>query len=128
MEHNISLITTISAAFGTALILGVICERINIPALVGLQREILRQAARLVKPGGRLVYSTCTLEPEENQDQIKWFLENFTDYRIESYRERLPSGLDSYLAEPESKWATLLPIPDGGDGFFMCRLNRVGPQ
>lgn len=100
----------------------------DIPALVGLQREILRQAARLVRPGGRLVYSTCTLEPEENQDQIKWFLENFSDYRIESYRERLPSGIGSYLAEPESKWATLLPIPDGGDGFFMCRLNRVGPR
>ena len=38
MEHNISLITTISAAFGTALILGVICERVRIPALVGYLR------------------------------------------------------------------------------------------
>lgn len=97
----------------------------DIKSLVALQREILEQAARLVRPGGRLVYSTCTLEPEENQEQIKWFNENHPDYQIESYSEFLPSGLDSYLAEENQKWVTLLPTPGGGDGFFMCRLKRI---
>ncbi len=96
----------------------------DIMALAVLQREILGEAARLVRPGGRLVYSTCTLEPEENQEQIKWFSENHPDFQIESYSEFLPFGLNSYLAEKNQRWVTLLPMPGGGDGFFMCRLKR----
>jgi 16S rRNA (cytosine967-C5)-methyltransferase len=98
----------------------------DIKALAVLQREILMQAARLVRPGGRLVYSTCTLEPEENQAQIKWFIERYSDFSIESYTEYLPSGLEAYLWEPKNRqWAMLLPVSDGGDGFFMCRLKRI---
>jgi 16S rRNA (cytosine967-C5)-methyltransferase len=98
----------------------------DIKALAELQREILAQAARLVRPGGRLVYSTCTLEPEENQEQIQWFIERHPDFSIESYRDYLPSGLEHCLWEPKNRqWATLLPVSDGGDGFFMCRLKRI---
>lgn len=99
----------------------------DLKALVILQREILEQAARLVRPGGRLVYSTCTLEPEENQEQISYFLENHSEFRIEPYSEFLPRGLETCLAELGSQWATLLPSSNGGDGFFMCRLKRVNP-
>lgn len=99
----------------------------DLKALVTLQREILEQAARLVRPGGRLVYSTCTLEPEENQEQIRYFIENHSEFRIEPYSEFLPRGLETCLAEPNSQWATLLPSSAGGDGFFMCRLKRGNP-
>lgn len=99
----------------------------EIKALAALQREILQQAARLVRPGGRLVYSTCTLEPEENQEQIKWFIRNYPEFQIEPYSEFLPDGLEACLAETDRRWATLLPMPNGGDGFFMCRLKRVIP-
>lgn len=94
--------------------------------LAVLQREILAQAARLVKPGGRLVYSTCTLEPEENQEQIKWFIERYPDFVIESYTGYLPAGLEACLWEPKNRqWVTLLPVSEGGDGFFICRLKRL---
>ena len=99
----------------------------EIKALAALQREILQRAARLVRPGGRLVYSTCTLEPEENQEQIKWFTQNYPEFQIEPYSQFLPEGLEACLAETDRRWATLLPVPDGGDGFFMCRLRRVSP-
>lgn len=99
----------------------------EIKALAALQREILEAAARLVRPGGRLVYSTCTLEPEENQEQIKWFIGSHSDFRIEPYSDFLPRGLDTCLADLNGGWATLLPKVDGGDGFFMCRLKRVTP-
>lgn len=99
----------------------------DIKTLAQLQREILEQAARLVRPGGRLVYSTCTLEPEENQEQIKWFIENHSEFRIEPYSRFLPRRLKAFLGEPNEQWATILPIPGGGDGFFMCRLKRISP-
>lgn len=97
----------------------------ELKALATLQREILQQAARLVRPGGRLVYSTCTLEPEENQEQIKWFIQNHPEFQIEPYSKFLPDGVKACLVETDRRWATLLPMPNGGDGFFMCRLKRV---
>ena len=48
------------------------------------QKEILQSAARLVKPGGRLVYSTCTFSPEENEQVINWFLDQFPEFEVEN--------------------------------------------
>ena len=93
--------------------------------LADLQREILDQAATLVKPQGRLVYSTCTLEPEENQKQIEWFLRNHPEFELADYRAYLPGRLPNYLEVPDQRWITLIPVPDGGDGFFICRFNRL---
>lgn len=92
--------------------------------LAQLQREILQQAATLVRPGGRLVYSTCTLEPEENQKQTEWFLANHPDFELADYRAYLPEKLPNYLETADQRWVTLLPEPDGGDGFFICRFNH----
>jgi 16S rRNA (cytosine967-C5)-methyltransferase len=95
--------------------------------LVETQREILNHAASLVRPGGRLVYSTCTLEKEENEAQIEWFLATHPEYQAVDFRAFLPANLEPYLAEPARKWAAILPIPGGGDGFFMCRMEKTGP-
>lgn len=97
----------------------------DIKALAALQKDILQQAACLVRPGGRLIYSTCTLEPEENQVQIKQFLENNPDYQIEPYSKYLPAEINLYSTDNNQQWLTLLPVTDGGDGFFMCRLKRI---
>jgi 16S rRNA (cytosine967-C5)-methyltransferase len=99
----------------------------EIPQLVETQREILDHAALLVRPGGRLVYSTCTLEKEENEAQIEWFLATHPEYQPADFRGFLPANLEPYLAEPDRKWATILPISGGGDGFFMCRMEKTGP-
>jgi 16S rRNA (cytosine967-C5)-methyltransferase len=96
----------------------------DIPKLAAIQREILDHAAEIVRPGGRLIYSTCTLEPEEDQEQVRQFLERHPEFEAVDFRQYLPQALMQYLAEPDHKWLTILPIPDGGDGFFMCRLER----
>jgi 16S rRNA (cytosine967-C5)-methyltransferase len=96
----------------------------EIGRLVVLQQEILNQAASLVKPGGRLVYSTCTLEPEENQQQIAAFMVSHPEFTPVAWQQFLPPTLTPYLEDPTQKWATILPTPEGSDGFFICRLER----
>lgn len=89
--------------------------------LVGIQREILEQASTYVKPGGTLIYSTCTIGKEENQDNVEWFLEHYP-YELES--------LDPYLCEELKSETTrkgylqLLPGVHQCDGFFIARLKR----
>jgi 16S rRNA (cytosine967-C5)-methyltransferase len=101
-------------------------EPAEIGQLASLQREILNQAATQVKPGGRLVYSTCTLEPEENGRQIAAFLADHPEFTLIAWQAFLPETLRDYLEEPATQWATILPTPAGGDGFFICRLERSG--
>ena len=94
----------------------------DLRALVVLQRELLSNAAGLVRPGGRLVYSTCSLEPEENEEQIKWFAGNFPEFRPVDIRRYLPekaAGLGG-----EEPWLYLWPHRQGTDGFFMCRMEK----
>ena len=93
----------------------------KIQELAGLQREILEQASTYVKPGGTLIYSTCTIGKEENQDNVEWFLENYP-YELES--------LDPYLCEElrsettKKGYLQLLPGVHKCDGFFIARLKR----
>lgn len=93
----------------------------KIQELAGLQREILEQASTYVKPGGTLIYSTCTIGKEENQDNVKWFLEHYP-YELES--------LDPYLCEElrsettKKGYLQLLPGVHKCDGFFIARLKR----
>lgn len=90
--------------------------------LAALQREILNHAATLVRPGGRIVYSTCTLEIEENQQQIKNFLVTHPEFEAVSYQEYLPKKFPVFEEEPAQPGVTFLPQENGGDGFFICRL------
>ncbi len=63
----------------------------DIYKLAELQKKILDNAAKNVKPGGVIVYSTCTIEPEENIENIKWFLKKYTDFEIDPADKYLPS-------------------------------------
>lgn len=94
----------------------------QLPALVRLQEEILRGAARCVRRGGVLVYSTCTITAEENTGQIKRFLENHPDFVLEDLRPFLPSGLGD--AELSRGYIQLLPHIHGVDGFFIARMRK----
>ncbi len=86
--------------------------------IVRMQRELLEAAARLVKPGGRLLYTTCSLLLEENEDNIKWFLRTHKDFKL------IP------LKEPydESPWllGTMRAWPHRHDtiGFFYALLEK----
>ena len=85
-----------------------------------LQDRMLESAARLVPNGGLLVYSTCTLEPEENGDRIDRFLGTHPEFRIESSG----SVPDEVLDAAGRLWVT--PWLSGFDGAFAARMRRTG--
>ena len=89
----------------------------NVRRCAGRQQEILENAAMMLKPGGRLVYSTCTVLPEENQEIIHVFLSRHPEFRRETFTLPGPVG----LCDGE---ATLWPQRLGTDGFYICRMRR----
>lgn len=84
-----------------------------------LQKAILESAAACVKIGGTLVYSTCTTEPEENQDIIDSFLLNNQDFTLQHAGQFFPPE------EHKGEMVQLWPHIDQVDGFFISRLLRV---
>jgi 16S rRNA (cytosine967-C5)-methyltransferase len=70
------------------------------------QSQLLRQSAARLKPGGTLVYSTCSLESEENSDVVKAFLGEYPQFQLERERE-------------------LLPFIDGVDGAYVAKLKMA---
>ena len=88
--------------------------------LARLQSELLRAAAGVVAPGGLLVYSTCSLEPEENEDQVARFLAEQEGFALESPAANLvdESMLDGGMLR-------ILPQRHGVDGAFAARLRRM---
>lgn len=93
----------------------------GIEELVSIQQNILDTVSKYVKPGGTLIYSTCTITEEENVMNRKWFLENYP-FEAVSIEEQLPealkniTGTDGYLM--------LLPGIHKTDGFFMAKFRR----
>lgn len=90
-------------------------------ALVQLQTEILEAAAALVAPGGLLVYSTCSLEPEENEGRVEAFLAEHPEFELEP----AAGAVDAGLLSPEG-YLYVLPHRDGVDGAFAARIRRAG--
>jgi 16S rRNA (cytosine967-C5)-methyltransferase len=78
----------------------------EIQRLKTAQSELLRQAGQLLKPGGTLVYSTCSLEREENQDVIAQFLTEAPNFKLVRERE-------------------LLPFADATDGTYVATLSAM---
>ncbi len=81
-------------------------QKVDLDELVVLQRRILESAAKCVKPGGRLVYSTCSIDPEENIEQVQRFVKEVGGFEL-----------------GESK--QILPFVDETDGAFAAILRRV---
>jgi 16S rRNA (cytosine967-C5)-methyltransferase len=89
--------------------------------ILPLQREILESCAKAVKVGGRLVYSTCTILPEENEMQVRAFLERHPEFEIDTDASWLPESLRGRM---EDGMLQLLPARDGVEGFFIARMIR----
>jgi 16S rRNA (cytosine967-C5)-methyltransferase len=85
-------------------------------ALLPMQETILDNAASYVKDGGILLYSTCTLRPEENEMQVEKFLSRHADFSLEPFTVGEISAEKGIL--------TLLPSVHGTDGFFIARMRK----
>ena len=89
----------------------------DVPRHARRQRELLFSVAGLVKPGGRLVYSVCSTEPEEGEDVVESFLQSQPVFR--------PAPLPTWAAPfAHGRFIRTLPERDGGDGFFVAALDR----
>ena len=96
--------------------------------LVLLQQSILQSASRLVKPGGRLIYATCSLLEEENELQTQSFLElnsNFKPFELEIH-EPLKSNLDKVRSNGHE--IRTFPGLSNSDGFYVCSMVRETVQ
>lgn len=97
----------------------------DVNELVILQRELLSSAATLLRPGGHLVYSTCSIQPVENEDQVKWFLKKHPEF----LRDQDPDSFKRMISHPsldtEITNEGILVFPsEQTDGFFMTRLIK----
>jgi 16S rRNA (cytosine967-C5)-methyltransferase len=89
--------------------------------LVEEQGRLLDSAADRVGAGGTLVYSTCTISPEENERQVAAFLERRSDFSVAG----LPDGLAPYAHPSAEGLVQVLPHRHGTDGFFIARLAKA---
>lgn len=98
-------------------------EAPNIANLAQLQGQLLNRASAWLRPGGVLIYATCSLEPAEGEDQINAFLASHPGWQIQPV---LPDELPDGIAPDANGWVRTLPgmLADQGglDGFFIARL------
>lgn len=73
-------------------------SRLDHAALMQTQREILKSYSQMVKPGGRMVYATCSVLPRENEDQVAWFLEQNKSWRLQEELNLPPEPGDGFYA------------------------------
>lgn len=98
----------------------------SIREITALQKDILKNVANYVKPGGVLIYSTCTINPVENEDMVKWFCDVFP-FEIEGMEglavmdKYLPKSLEVAFSRG---MAQLLPGIHETDGFFFAKLRK----
>jgi 16S rRNA (cytosine967-C5)-methyltransferase len=94
----------------------------DIKKLIRIQEAILTVGAQALRPGGVLVYSTCTISPQENEQQIERFLDRNLDFALDDLRHEQQSHIHPGMSE------ALLTMPhrDHTAGFFVARMRRVG--
>jgi len=92
----------------------------DVALMAGVQRSILHAAAQTVRPGGLLIYSTCSLEPEENDAQVESFLSEHAEWRLEPP----PPGVVPATVLDAGR-LRVLPQRHGVDGAFAARLRRI---
>lgn len=94
------------------------------------QKHILDSAYQLLKPGGTLVYSTCTFAPEENEQNIDYFLNKYPDVKLQDVKKYpgMEDGKPEWGNDNPELIKTLRMFPDRfkGEGHFMCKMVKTG--
>jgi 16S rRNA (cytosine967-C5)-methyltransferase len=90
----------------------------DLARFASFQREVLEGLADRVEEGGVLVYATCSLEPEENEDVVNGFREDHPEFRVDPVGDRVPAAL------ADGPWLVTRPWLDDMDGMFAARLVR----
>lgn len=93
----------------------------DIENIAEIQRRIIDVCSRYVKPGGALVYSTCTVSKRENEDNAVRFLETHPEFVSDDFSSLLP---EEYSERSKNGMLQLFPHLDGTDGFFIARFIR----
>ena len=96
----------------------------DVPKLAGQQASILKGAATLLKPGGRLVYATCSLLPAENRRIVEQFLQERPDFALHNAAEALMHQQVSVDGGADNPMLELFPHRHGTDGFFAAVMQR----
>ena len=94
----------------------------NIENINEIQKKILECAGKYLKPGGILVYSTCTNIFKENQETVKWFLDKNKNFKVVTDENIIPKEWRTGLKDG---MLSLLPSLHGCDGFFICCLTKI---
>ena len=96
----------------------------NVQKCAALQKEILENAYRCLRPGGNMVYSTCTFSKEENEENMVWFVKQHPDMEI--VRPDVTFGRRAFdLGYGTENAVRIFPM-DGGEGHFICKLHKQG--
>ncbi len=101
----------------------------DIISLSAIQAELLNNASTLLKPGGTLVYATCSVEPEENSLVVDSFLQSHPDFLLDDLSPFLPKDFieEHHLSDSlKSGKLQILPSIGGLSGFFVARMNKTG--
>jgi 16S rRNA (cytosine967-C5)-methyltransferase len=92
----------------------------QVDELATLQRELMNEALDRLRPGGVLVYSSCTISPKENEEQVDRLLADRPDVE----RDDLSADRPEVAHPTAGGYLQLLPHRDGADGFFIARLRK----
>ena len=96
----------------------------DIEEIASLQYELLETISPLLRVGGILVYSTCTIEPQENEEMVRRFLDNHPQFELATDH---PSSWSERQRDAKScdGWLQILPQDFKSDGFFIARIKRI---
>lgn len=105
----------------------------NVELCASRQQEILQCAVNMLKPGGRLVYSTCTFAPQENENIIGWLLKSYPEFCIEEVKKvkGMADGVPEWMEEPLAEVKNtirLWPHRLKGEGHYVAVLKRAAAE
>lgn len=92
--------------------------------LSALQRELLVSAYKALRPGGAMVYSTCTLSYGENCGNVAWFLKQFEDMKLSPFDDKISGLSQRERKEAAEGYLELFPFEHQTDGFFIARFVK----